>query len=832
MNRPYLKVTPGGDVRFHKDIPETIASLHKISRSTSESLVRRLNPLQRQPPIRYEFVAISEGEGEPVEFYYGADDHLDVLEQRLRTIYPPTYTIERTESDFTRRLIPPVEFSREEYMDRVKEGRLYRDSDDSQSAVSDGGELEEESPSQQSSRDSRSTPESTPTSDTETAVAPDGSDPLADSMASQGDPVRARPPISEVEPYGVEWWATADRRKDWMTPLTEFTDVLETNGESEADQGAERRYPLTPLITQLLDAPAPMAFQVVFQRRPDWSTAARRRSGELLNGTDTLLHRLLAFGSSGPRRTESQTASATGHRNTPQKRTLSVGGPSQRIAGEGKPRYELIQANSPDRTFSVNLRLLTLVADDEQRDKVTAFLEPIAAVFDTLDGNFYEVDGRRLRSRGIFPGSGDRHASSVLDLFTGREIATGGRRFTITNRSESRPDFVLNGDELANFLIIPPSVEMPEKENESQEGYETDAGSETEVLERVDDIDKRETASPSNEERDARQFQSIPETLLHRDNEIERLSSILSPDELRKTDETVIITGPPGSGKTSTAKYTVDQLRREYPAIEAGYVNCWEDHSSFQILYRILDEFEDTTHIHRQSTPTDVVLERLREYDNRSAMLILDEVDQLDDDLLYDILNLPGISVILILNKEADLFEGLDERLESRLRGCERISFTPYTGEELQDILATWSKQELESVTIDSSEIGQIAAAADGDARVAITTLRIAARQTDQASHDRITRETVNEALPDARQEVQYGILEELTPHQQTVLQIVQDHGRITPGELYQEYQTRVDEPKTDRTVRNYLQELERLALIATEGSSRDRVYRCTNSVK
>lgn len=151
---------------------------------------------------------------------------------------------------------------------------------------------------------------------------------------------------------------------------------------------------------------------------------------------------------------------------------------------------------------------------------------------------------------------------------------------------------------------------------------------------------------------------------------VSQLSGALEPLTRGEQPGTILITGPPGSGKTCIAAYTVDQLCRETPVVDAVYVNCWQNHSPFQTLYRILDELEGAADVHRQSTATDVILERLREYDDTHCILILDEVDQLDDE---DLLYLSRFPFLLIANREEDLLDGLDGRLASRLGGCERI---------------------------------------------------------------------------------------------------------------------------------------------------------------
>ena len=52
----------------------------------------------------------------------------------------------------------------------------------------------------------------------------------------------------------------------------------------------------------------------------------------------------------------------------------------------------------------------------------------------------------------------------------------------------------------------------------------------------------------------------------------------------------------------------------------------------------------------------------------------------------------------------------------------------------------------------------------------------------------------------------------------------------IGPGDLCQEYRNRVENPKSDRTVRNSLKKMKRYNLVTAEGSTQDRLYRCVES--
>lgn len=126
MTRDYLRVVPTSANLELDSITTAIKSLHKLCGEDSGGLASRSNPFRSEdPPPRFEFVALSESADESVEFLYGADDHLDAIEQRLRSIYPPSFNVDRVEVDITKRLVRPVEYSLEEFAARLEDGRLF-----------------------------------------------------------------------------------------------------------------------------------------------------------------------------------------------------------------------------------------------------------------------------------------------------------------------------------------------------------------------------------------------------------------------------------------------------------------------------------------------------------------------------------------------------------------------------------------------------------------------------------------------------------------------------------------------------------------------------------
>ena len=328
---------------------------------------------------------------------------------------------------------------------------------------------------------------------------------------------------------------------------------------------------------------------------------------------------------------------------------------------------------------------------------------------------------------------------------------------------------------------------------------------------------------------DARVLQDefIPKEVEHRDQEMNTLAGALDPVTRNEPAETVFLFGPSGSGKTCLARFALDRLREAVIDLNHQYVNCWQDYTRFRALYRILEAIGPTTDIHRQSTPTDALLERLHDYDGPEFVVILDEVDQLhDDDLLYDLYRTAGVSMILIANREEELFAQLDNRLVSRLHASRRIRFEKYDLDELVSILEDRVRWGLAEDALTRDQLAYIADAAAGDARVAIGILRSAARQAEETDGEEIDFDTLHDAIPEGKREVQQKNVKQLTPHQRVLYEIVCEHDAISPGELYDQYRDRVDDPRSDRTVRNHLSKLAHYNLIVKSGDGRGRTYR------
>jgi Cdc6-like AAA superfamily ATPase len=170
-------------------------------------------------------------------------------------------------------------------------------------------------------------------------------------------------------------------------------------------------------------------------------------------------------------------------------------------------------------------------------------------------------------------------------------------------------------------------------------------------------------------------------------------------------------------------------------------------------------------------------------------------------------------------------FHNMDERVRSRLMGADRLEFEPYDPDELVDILSDRAEWGLEPGSIDQARLRKIALSAEGDARIAIGILRSAARKAEKEDSDEITREMIQDSVPDAKDDVRQKNIEKLTKHQKKLYDIIQDEDQIEPGELYERYREEVEDPRSDRMLRKYLNKMVHYNLIDAEGEGRWRRY-------
>lgn len=327
---------------------------------------------------------------------------------------------------------------------------------------------------------------------------------------------------------------------------------------------------------------------------------------------------------------------------------------------------------------------------------------------------------------------------------------------------------------------------------------------------------------------DARVLQDdhLPREIVHRHEQMTQLASALEPVVDGDKPQHAVLTGPSGAGKTCIARATLTELEEQVLDVHTAHVDCWLHTSDFRILYKLLESVGSTYDIHR-STPRDELLDRLHDIDKRYLM-ILDEADQLTDPgLLRQLYGIPKVTMILVTNRERDLFSPLDERLQSRLRSSEHVTFDSYTHDELVSILSDRADWGLAADAVTANQLETMATAAAGNARDAIGILRSAARRAERDGSDEIRDSDIDAAIPEAREQIKQKSLDRLTEHQLAVYELLREaDSELMPKEIVSRYSDRVEDPRSKRTVRKYLGKLEQYNLVESNGEGPSRVYK------
>lgn len=351
----------------------------------------------------------------------------------------------------------------------------------------------------------------------------------------------------------------------------------------------------------------------------------------------------------------------------------------------------------------------------------------------------------------------------------------------------------------------------------------------------------------------------MPDEILHRDQELMRLSSILAPALRHYQPSNLFIYGSTGTGKTICTRLVLSQLNEAAKSagsnIRTIYINC-KMKKVADTEYRLLAQMLNEINIEVPDTglPTDVLYRRFfREIDehDQNVIIVLDEIDALvrkiGDEFLYNLtrinseLSKSRVSFIGITNN-LSFSNTLDARVKSSL-GEEEIIFHPYNAMQLKDIL----KQRIDkafhasAVTQEAlSKCAAIAAQEHGDARRALDLLRVAGEIAERygleqvleehldmsekkIDHDRVT-ETIK-MLPGQTKAVLYSIIN----------MVETNGGKVLTGDVFGHYKETCVKNNlrylTPRRVGDLINELDMLSIISTQVISKGR-YGRTREIK
>lgn len=325
------------------------------------------------------------------------------------------------------------------------------------------------------------------------------------------------------------------------------------------------------------------------------------------------------------------------------------------------------------------------------------------------------------------------------------------------------------------------------------------------------------------------------ELVIHRNTEINTLSSVFQPVTQGKETSGAFIHGPSGSGKTCAARILLDELPDSVDdrysdgaqiPIDTVYLDCCNGKSRRGVYQDLLDGLGCGPASARRSVATDDLKRQTREAIDGHAVVVLDEADQIGEKaVLKELFEMRGVSLLPIVNKTHHLFADIDDRLDSRLMALTPLEFKPYSESTLVEILRKRADVALECNAVGRDELEVIAARSGQDARKAISILKNAVLLA-RAGDGEVTVEHIEQADPMSEPDAIRSHLSALSRPKRIGLEAIARVGPATSSEIYAAYS---DDPRadarTERTIRGWLSEFADRHLIRADDRSDGPVY-------
>jgi len=302
-----------------------------------------------------------------------------------------------------------------------------------------------------------------------------------------------------------------------------------------------------------------------------------------------------------------------------------------------------------------------------------------------------------------------------------------------------------------------------------------------------------------------------------REQQVRELTFCLYPALRKKKPINAWIYGRPGSGKTLTAKFILRKFKHD-SNVDGVYINCWEQNSYYSVLDKLVRELRI---LGAEKLNTSYKLERFEQHiGNRPFIIVLDEIDQPKkherDSIIYNLCNMGNIGLICVCNSRSVLYS-FDERIKSRLN-AKLVEFNKYTEDDIAFILGRRAELALRPGSWTEKILDRIAKLAEGDARVAIQTLKNAAYCAENNSINIIKEKHINEGYKSDKDLKKTYLLNKLTSHHKLLYEIVKENEEINSGELWKTYLKKCRELKKNpialRTYSEYMNKLIELDLV------------------
>ena len=383
-------------------------------------------------------------------------------------------------------------------------------------------------------------------------------------------------------------------------------------------------------------------------------------------------------------------------------------------------------------------------------------------------------------------------------------------------------------------------------------------------MDKVDEIFDSFVSNNLFKDKSVLQSNYNPDNILHREEQIGGVASILAPTLRGERASNLFIYGNTGTGKTLGVRYVGDKILTKLKEmgkdhLKIAYINC-KLKKIADTEYRILAELIKALGGSVPSTglPTEEVYSRFVNFidDKKQIVLVvLDEIDQavakINDNFIYSLTRinseLKNAQICLVgISNSLTFMDNIDPRVRSSLAE-EELVFPPYNALQLQDILKVRSEKAFVDKVLQEGVIAKCAAFAareHGDARRALDLLRVAGELAERGNSKKITLDHIDEANKKIERDKMLDIIESEPKQFKLVLQSIMhlddkkekdNPDGIYTGDVYNSYQDVCERTKnevlTQRRVSDILAEFDMLGIINARVISKGRQGR-TREIK